>query len=92
MATDENALTDEVVIELNGKLVGTVEMPPIPDRPDDASDRDEWVEYVVALGADRNFVEAETAHWEGDPDNGEYVLAPALETEQLKDLAKRLGG
>jgi hypothetical protein len=86
--TDENQMSDSVRVELNGRAIGDPD--PLPDKPDDTSDRDEWVDYVVALGADRNFVENETEHW--DSRTEAYVTEPALETEQLKALAERLGG
>lgn len=95
MATDDAGLTDEVFVELNPAPDDTEpppQLPALPERPADDADRSEWVTYVVALGADASFVEAETEHWEGPLDSGEPITLPALTDAELVELADSLGG
>ena len=91
MATNDSGLVDEVDVELNPAGPDPDRGPqqaPIPDRPADGASRDKWVDYVVALGAARDFVTAETRHFDGI----EYVTEPALSRPALIELADRLGG
>ena len=62
--------------------------PPLPRRPADGAAKTDWVEYVVALGASRAFVEGESAHWTGVG----YAPATGLTVEELKALAAWIGG
>jgi hypothetical protein len=69
MATDDNRMTDEVSAELNpaddpGPAEGQPD--PIPPRPADGAAKAKWVDYCVALGAERAFLLGETEHY--DPD------------------------
>lgn len=91
-ATDKTAITDEFTIELNpvdGGPEAAPQLPAIPDRPD-GTDRDAWVEYVVALGASIHFVTSQTNHW--DADSNQMLTSPALDTATLIKLADHLGG
>ncbi|MET0426277.1 MAG: hypothetical protein ABW046_20580 [Actinoplanes sp.] len=91
MATNDSGLSDEVQVELNptGPEPDRGRQPdPIPDRPAEGAGRDKWVHYVVALGADRTYVTAETEHFDGV----EYVAESSLSRPDLIELANRLGG
>ena len=95
MATDDAGLTDEVTVELNpGPDDGpaTPQLPALPERPADDAGRAAWVAYVVALGAEEQFVDNDTEHWEGPLDSGELVTLPALTDAELMELAASLGG
>lgn len=88
---DGAGLTDEVYVELNqnGPEPDYGPQPdPIPARPDDDADLEVWVDYVVALGADRDFVTEDTQHFKDE----RYATAPAFSRERLIALADRLGG
>jgi len=92
MSHDSAGLTDEVFAELNpaGPEPDYGPQPdPIPARPSDGAGIEKWVDYVVALGADRTFVTETTVH-RVDPIDA--VEAPALKRAQLIELADRLGG
>jgi hypothetical protein len=88
MTTSEAGLRDGVQVHVNGADVDTVAQ--IPDRPADDAPDSEWVDYVVALGADRAFLVGETEHY--DADFGERVPGAALSRTELAELASRLGG
>lgn len=91
MTTSDNGMSDEIRVELNptGSEPDRGPQPnPIPDRPADGAPKLAWVDYVVALGADRTFVSEETVHSDGD----RQVEEPALSRPQLIKLADRLGG
>lgn len=62
----------------------------IPDRPADGAPKAKWVDYVVALGADRTFVTEDTEHH--DAELGEAATEPGLSRDELIELADRLGG
>lgn len=85
-ANDSAGLTDEVHVTLNGVPLGQSQ--PIPSRPADGASVAAWVDYVVALGADRTFVTADTEHFDGN----ERVVAAPLRRGDLIELADRLGG
>jgi hypothetical protein len=90
-ASDGAGLTDEVYAELNPTGPEPDYGPqadPIPARPANSAGVAAWVDYVVALGADRDFVTSDTQHFRG----GEYATAPAFTRERLIALADRLGG
>lgn len=74
MSTDSASGGDEIIVELK--------RPALPARPGDDDSRPAWVDYVVALGADRAFVEGQAPYteWERVDDVG------------LRELADRLGG
>jgi hypothetical protein len=91
MSNDSSGLSDEVAAEVNptgSEPDNGVQADPIPDRPADGAAKDAWVDYVVALGADRTFVTETTEHFDRDA----YVLEPGLTRAQLAELADRLGG
>lgn len=85
---------DETDSEREARLAETE--PATPARPAKSAKVEQWVEYAVALGADRTFVTEETTHtaWRlnaGRPE--EYQLTePALTRAELIELADRLGG
>lgn len=92
MRADSSGLTDEVFAELNptGPEPDYGPQPdPIPNRPADSADVDEWVDYVVALGGDRTFLAETTVHHDG-PDAA-FSARPLKRTE-LIEMADRLGG
>jgi hypothetical protein len=89
--TSDSGLADEVMVELNppGPEPDYGPQPAaIPDRPADGASKDAWIEYVVALGADRTFVTSDTEHFAGEG----YKTEPGLSRPQLIQLADRLGG
>lgn len=91
MSTNDSGLRDDVSADLNpsGSRPDNGPQPaPIPDRPAAGASKDVWVDYVVALGADRTFVTTDTEHFDGDG----YAIEPGLTRPQLIDLADRLGG
>ena len=61
MTTDDSGITDEVKVELNpeDEPAASIEArlaqqePPLPSRPADSAPRSAWVDYCIALGADR---------------------------------------
>lgn len=57
MSTDSAKVTDDVTVELNGDQV-TSNLPAL-ERPADGALKAKWVDYAVALGADRAWVEGE---------------------------------
>lgn len=88
--SDDARITDEVAAELNpadGPDCGP-QADPIPARPPGGASQEEWVDYVVALGASREMVTADTEHFDGS----EYVTEGGLTKAQLIELADRLGG
>lgn len=111
MATENNQMSDEVTITQRGGPDGEVTVTygaqpePLPNRPADGAPKAKWVDYVVALGADRDYVEGNTDHWDAeaalalDPDDpaldffgSGYVTHSGLTVPELRDLADRLGG
>ena len=52
MASDGNGLADEAQVTLNDVPAGLPAS--VPDRPADSAPKAKWVDYVVALGADRD--------------------------------------
>jgi len=106
MTSDVNGLRDEVHIRVTGDeetagrlgealaaaLNGprTPQTPQLPGRPDNDAPRKDWVEYVVALGADRTYVTGTTRHYSSEA--GRHLAEPGLTREQLIPLANRLGG
>jgi hypothetical protein len=57
-------------------------------RPADSAAKAAWVDYCVALGADRAVIEGTSEHWDGNA----YAPTEALTRNELVDLAGRLGG
>lgn len=92
MANDGAGLSDEVQADLNPADEPAPEgrSDPIPDRPADGAAKAKWVDYVVALGADRDFISGDTEHYDAGADG--MVTLPALTRDDLRDLADRLGG
>ncbi|GIE35902.1 hypothetical protein Ait01nite_089470 [Actinoplanes italicus] len=84
--SDSAGLTDEVLVVVNGGARSNA----IPDRPADTAAKAVWVDYVVALGADRTFVTGATDHY--DEKQGAVVTEPGMTVGQLIELAGRLGG
>lgn len=87
----DSGLRDDLVAELNpaGPEPDYGPQPePIPARPADGAAKDAWVDYVVALGADRTFVTMDTEHFDGTG----YAAEPGLSRAGLIALADRLGG
>lgn len=71
MSTSDSGLRDDVEVAFNDmtedsytKRAGAVmqQPEPIPDRPADGAPKAKWVDYVVALGADRDFVTGQSEH------------------------------
>jgi hypothetical protein len=62
----------------------------LPARPADGAAKTKWVDYVVALGADRAHVLGETAHHNAD--TGRPEQSRALGRDELIELAGGLGG
>lgn len=83
MPTDDGGLTDEVQVTL-------VRVGASLRRPAKSAHRAAWVDYLVALGADRGALEGDTRHW--DDAAGAYVKAKKLTRRELMDLAARLSG
>jgi hypothetical protein len=97
MAHDDSGQTDEVETTVSGDTTRTAPGPdrgsqpdPIPDRPAKSASADAWADYVVALGAGREFVTGDTEHY--DAQAGEVVTVAALKKPELIELADRLGG
>lgn len=91
MSSDSSGLADEVISDLNPSDPEPdrgLQPAPIPDRPADGAGKDAWVDYVVALGADRPFVTADTEHFDGEG----YTTEPSFTRAQLIQLADRLSG
>lgn len=91
VATSSAGLSDEVSAELNPTGPGPDYGPQadsIPARPTDGASKEKWVDYAVALGADRTFLTEDTTH---AADTGP-VTKPALTRAELIKLADRLGG
>lgn len=107
-ASEDSPVVDgaEMVLNRGGDVVAgeQVETPTLPERPSDGADKARWVDYVVALGADRDAVTGTTSHWSPDgvtviegeygpvEERGGYVDEPGLTRSDLIDLADRLGG
>jgi hypothetical protein len=87
VSTDGNGLRDELTALLTGPgaTASTVSTRPALDAPKAA-----WVDYCVALGADRAHLEGGTAHWSDTA--GGHVEAEAPTKAGLIELADRLGG
>lgn len=95
---DANKMTDEILVELNPGPPRTKARPEaapqIPDRPSETAPRGAWVDYLVAHGAERRFLESETQHWidwglgNGE---GEYGTSPAFTRRDLVKLANEMG-
>src|SRR5215218_5507023 len=100
MPTEDNDRVDEVAVSLNGDNdpdQDHVDLPRIGKRPADSAAKGEWVDYCVALGADRHYLENLTEHYDGTAyvdgvEQAVYEQHPALTKEELVDLADRLGG
>lgn len=99
MANENSGLSDDVQASTFGDAdpaaseaarQATDQPDPIPDRPADGATKAKWVDYCVALGADRTFLISDTEHF--DAEAGEPVTEPALTRDDLIDLADRLGG
>lgn len=110
-ATDTNRREDEVSVHLNDELVegspvdeaNYDNLPSLTDeegklaRPAKNASIEEWVDYVVSWGADREYVSKDTEHISLTLDeNLQPVTAmethPALTKAQLIELADSLGG
>lgn len=99
MASDSNTRLDGAVVELNGEVVhgehtgqGYDNLPAL-ERPADSAGKAAWVDYAVALGADRTYLEGDTEHTAYDQGgNPEYVTSPGLTKPELVELADRLEG
>lgn len=92
MSHDNAGLTDEVNTELNPTSPNPDYGPqpdPLPDRPSDGASVEKWVEYVVALGADRTYLTETTTHQDGP---NEYRIVPPFKRADLIALADHLGG
>jgi hypothetical protein len=65
MPVENSGLSDEVSVELNPAEVSSAPAatPPLPSRPADSAPKSAWVDYVVALGADRGVAE-DTRHYD----------------------------
>jgi hypothetical protein len=61
--------------------VATDQPPRLPKRPADSASKADWVDYVVALGADRDSVTGQSRHYVGDAPQwpGELDELPDLE-------------
>lgn len=89
----------EAPVGLTDEVVTTMNPPPRPDpaphvrpaRPADDADDAAWVDYCVALGADREFLTCDTEHWTGDH-HGHLVTLPPVTGLDLRALAENLGG
>lgn len=106
MATDNNQMTDEVVVEHNGEAVVGAHpddpnyaydnLPSLEDaKPAESASVSAWVDYCVSLGADRTFLTEETVHHDhvaADGQTNVYVTEPKLTKAELQELATRLGG
>jgi hypothetical protein len=91
MATDGSGITDDVRAELNPPPEeAPAQTPHRPQRPADGATKAKWLDYVAALGVDRDFLEGKTEHF--DDSVGERVKAKALSREELIELADRLEG
>lgn len=88
MATSQAGLRDAVQVHVNGTDVNTLEQ--TPDRPVAGAPKSEWIDYVVALGADRAFLLGNTVHF--DAARSEHVPGEAFSRTELTELADRLGG
>lgn len=88
MTADSAGLTDEIFVEVNGIAHG--QLAPLPDRPAGGAGEEVWIDYVVALGADREFVSGDTDHF--DVAEGSVITEPGLTEPELIALADRLGG
>jgi hypothetical protein len=91
MSNDSSGLSDEVHAEINPTGPGPDNGPqpePIGDRPADGASTAAWVDYCVALGADRTFLTEETGHFDG----GGYARESKFGRGDLIALADRLGG
>jgi hypothetical protein len=93
MSSDGSGIRDTTQVELNppgAELDNGPQPEPIPARPADGATKAKWLDYVVRLGADQDWVSGHTAHW--DDTQGRYVQSKALSRDELIELANRLGG
>jgi hypothetical protein len=91
MMPDSSGLSDEVITALNTEPDEATGRPSgIPVRPAGNADRGTWIEYVVALGADRAYVSGSTEHYSSE--TGQVDTHPGLGRGELIQLADRLGG
>lgn len=102
MSSDSSGLRDEVHAALDNPdddpgfevfeaaRGNTDQAEPVPGRPADGAPKWKWVDYCVALGADRTFISENTEHY--DDEHGGMVTESALARDDLIDLADRLGG
>jgi hypothetical protein len=85
----------ETVQVINGQLqVVSTDTESLPGEPAASATKGEWVDYCVALGADRHYLEHETVHLESDDDaqvTGQETHEP-FTIADLKDLAHDLRG
>ena len=95
--SDTGGLTDDVDADVNptGGDTPAGELPSVPARPSDGAPKAAWIDYAVALGADREALTGEREHWDeqgGDSENGGYVPGRALTRNEIRDVADSLGG
>lgn len=94
MSTDNNGLEDELDVQLNGDeeeaYGGIPAEGTLKERPSDSAPRSKWAEYCISLGADENYINNPTEHW--DDSEQEYVIHSKLTQEQLMEYAAGLGG
>lgn len=75
--------------------IADVEARRLPERPAQSADKAEWVDYCVALGADKRDLTKTTKHNVTLPDQAEVLdvyVSPEYTKDELVDLADRLGG
>lgn len=93
---DRYMAQQEIMVVQEAERLTEVEARRMPDRPAEGASKPAWVDYCVALGAQREDLEEETSHHvtgrgEAPDILGEYVSAPYTKDE-LVALADRLGG
>lgn len=66
-----------------------LDIPEIPKRPSDTAAAADWVEYCVALGADKHYLTETTQH---TVDSDSFEEHTPLTRAELKELATNLGG
>lgn len=98
MAVDRNEMSDELAVELSDEN-GPKQMT-VGDRPSASAPKDDWLNYVVALGASREYLTNTTHHYSlganssEENESGEpgYIEDPVFTKEELMELADRLTG
>lgn len=93
MTSSDGGLRDSIQAELNpqdDETAGVGVEGVTPARPADGAAKARWVDYVVALGADRAHVEGTSQYWSDEAND--YVQAAGLTRDELVDLADRLSG